>query len=95
MYVGEPVVHLRESLPDEAILPIEMGDGAAPVAPEFKHLGSVISHSESCGTHSMTTCVRDHHGQNKMSADRLPQASNDHIRDEDSGRGGLRSNPRR
>ena len=33
------------SLPDEAILPIEMGDGAAPAAPEFKHLGSLLSQS--------------------------------------------------
>jgi len=73
MYVGEPVVHLRESLPDEAILPIEMGDGAAPVAPEFKHLGSVISHSESCGTHSMTTCVRDHHARIRLARIEFPK----------------------
>ena len=30
-------------LPDEAIPPIKMGDGEAPVVPEFKHLGSVLS----------------------------------------------------
>ena len=44
MYSSQPVVNLRE-LPDEAILPIEMGDGAAPAAPEFKHLGSLLSQS--------------------------------------------------
>jgi hypothetical protein len=30
-------------LPDDAIPPIEMGGGEAPVVPEFKHLGSVLS----------------------------------------------------
>ena len=39
------IVNMREVLPYEAIPPIEMGDGAARVAPEFKHLGSVISQS--------------------------------------------------
>jgi len=45
MYFGqpEPVVNLREFLPDDAISPIEMGGGEAPVVPEFKHLGSVLS----------------------------------------------------
>ena len=38
-----PVVNLREFLPDEAIHPIKMGDGEAPVVPEFKHLGSMLS----------------------------------------------------
>ena len=36
------MVNLREFLPGEAIPPIEMGDGAAPVFPEFKHLGFVL-----------------------------------------------------
>jgi hypothetical protein len=39
------ILNLREFLPDDAIPPIEMGDGAAPVVPEFKHLGSVLSKS--------------------------------------------------
>ncbi len=45
MYFGQPVVNLREFLPDEAIRPIKMGDGEAPVVPEFKHLrvGSMLS----------------------------------------------------
>jgi hypothetical protein len=43
MYFGQPVVNLREFLPDEAIPPIKMGDGEAPVVPEFKHLGSMLS----------------------------------------------------
>jgi hypothetical protein len=43
MYFGQPVVNLREFLPDDAIPPIEMGGGEAPVVPEFKHLGSVLS----------------------------------------------------
>ncbi len=44
MYFGQPrpVANLREFLPDEAIPPIKMGDrdGEAPVAQEFKCLGS-------------------------------------------------------
>ena len=32
-------------MPAEAVPPSETGDGAAPVVPEFKHRGSVISHS--------------------------------------------------
>jgi hypothetical protein len=43
MYFGQPVVNLREFLPDEAIRLIKMGDGEAPVVPEFKHLGSMLS----------------------------------------------------
>ncbi len=43
MYFGQPVVNLREFLPDEAILPIKMGDGEAPVVQEFKYLGSMLS----------------------------------------------------
>ncbi len=45
MYFGQPVANLREFLPDEAILPIKMGDGEAPVVPsqEFKYLGSMLS----------------------------------------------------
>ena len=42
---GKPVVNLRDSefLPDEAIRPIKMGDGEAPVVPgEFKYLGSML-----------------------------------------------------
>ena len=31
MYFGQPVANLREFLPDEAIPPIKMGDGEAPV----------------------------------------------------------------
>ena len=44
MYFGQPVANLREFLPDdsEAIPPIKMGDGEAPVVPEFKHLGSML-----------------------------------------------------
>ena len=34
MYFGQRVVNLREALLDDVIPPIEMGDGAAPVAPE-------------------------------------------------------------
>jgi hypothetical protein len=30
-------------MPDEAIPPIKMGDGEAPVVQEFKHLGSMLS----------------------------------------------------
>ena len=38
MYFGQPVVNLREFLPDdEAIPPIKMGDGEAPVVQEFKY----------------------------------------------------------
>ncbi len=33
----------REFLPDEAIPPIKMGDGEAPVVEEFKYLGSMLS----------------------------------------------------
>ena len=43
MYFGQPVVNLREFLPDEAIPPIKMGDREAPVAEEFKYLGSMLS----------------------------------------------------
>ena len=43
MYFGQPVANLREFLPDESIPPIKMGDGEAPVAEEFKHLGSMLS----------------------------------------------------
>ena len=43
MYLGQPVVDQREFLPDEAIPPIKMGHGEAPVVPELKHLGSVLS----------------------------------------------------
>ena len=43
MYFGQPVVNLREFLPDEAIPPIKMGDGEAPVVEEFKYLGSMLS----------------------------------------------------
>jgi hypothetical protein len=43
MYFGRPVANLREFLPDEAIPPIKMGDGEAPVVLEFKHLGSMLS----------------------------------------------------
>ena len=45
MYFGQPVATLREFLPDEAILPIKMGDGEAPVAEELKYrdLGSMLS----------------------------------------------------
>ncbi len=38
MYFGQP--NLREFLPDEAIPPIKMGDGEAPVVEELKYLGS-------------------------------------------------------
>ncbi len=40
MYFGQSVVNLREFLPEEAILPIKMGDGEAPVVQELKYLGS-------------------------------------------------------
>ena len=45
MYFGQPVVKLREFLPDEVIPPIKMGDGEAPLAvvQEFKYLGSMLS----------------------------------------------------
>ena len=43
MYFGQPVVNLREFLPDEAVPPIKMGDGEAPVVEELKYLGSVLS----------------------------------------------------
>ena len=42
MYFGQPVVNLRAFLPDEAIPPIKMGDGEAPVVEEFKYLGSML-----------------------------------------------------
>jgi hypothetical protein len=37
MYFGKPVANLREFLPDEAIPPIKMGDGEAPVAQELRY----------------------------------------------------------
>ena len=43
MYFGQPVVNLRAFLPDEAIPPIKMGDGEAPVVEEFRYLGSMLS----------------------------------------------------
>jgi hypothetical protein len=45
MYFGQPVANLREFLHDEAIPPIKMGDGEAPVAQELnlKYLGSMLS----------------------------------------------------
>ncbi len=43
MYFGQPVANLREFLPVEAIPPIKMGDGEAPVVQEFKYLGSMLS----------------------------------------------------
>ncbi len=45
VYFGQPVANLREFLPDasEAIPPIKMGDGEAPVVQEFKYLGSMLS----------------------------------------------------
>ena len=43
MYFGQPVANLREFLPDEAILPIKMGDGEAPVAEELRYLGLMLS----------------------------------------------------
>jgi hypothetical protein len=45
MYFGQPVINLREFLPDEAIPPIKLGDGEAPVVEEFKYLrvGSMLS----------------------------------------------------
>ncbi len=48
MYFGQPVVILREFLPDEAIPPIKMGDGPARekrqyLAEEFKYLGSLLN----------------------------------------------------
>ena len=42
MYFGQPVINLREFLPDEAVPPIKMGDGEAPVAEELKYLGSML-----------------------------------------------------
>ena len=47
MYFGQPVAHLREFLPVqvEAIPPIKMGDGEAPVVQEFKYLGSMLSNN--------------------------------------------------
>ncbi len=46
MYFRQPVVsNLREFLPDEAIPPIKMGDGEAPVGQESKYLGSMLSKS--------------------------------------------------
>ena len=43
---GQPVVNLREFLPDEAIPPIKMGDGEAPVVQELRYLGSMLGDSE-------------------------------------------------
>ena len=57
MYFGQPVVNLHELLPDEAIPPIKMGDGEAPVAPEFKHLGSVRSKNFD-GSATIMGCAR-------------------------------------
>jgi hypothetical protein len=49
----QPVVDLREFLPDhdEATPPIKMGDGEAPVVPEFKHFRVVCT----VGSTSMLT----------------------------------------
>ncbi len=45
MYFEQRVVNPREFLPraDEAIPSIKMGDGEAPVAQEFKYLGSTLA----------------------------------------------------
>ncbi len=37
------MVTLREFLPDEAVPPIKMGDGEAPVVEELRYLGSMLS----------------------------------------------------
>jgi hypothetical protein len=42
MYFGQPVGNLREFLPDEAIPPIKMGDGEAPVVQEFRSSGTSV-----------------------------------------------------
>jgi hypothetical protein len=47
LYFGQPAVNLREFLPDEANPSIKMGESRGTerrqVAPEFKHLGSILS----------------------------------------------------
>ena len=57
MYFGQPVANLREFLPDEAIPPIKMGDGEAPVAQELKYLGSLLLVSKNFDD-SVTRCHR-------------------------------------
>ena len=42
MYFGQPVGNLREFLPDEAIPPIKMGDGEAPIVQEFRSSGTSV-----------------------------------------------------
>ena len=69
MYFGQPVVNLREFLPDESIPPIKMGNGEAPVVEEFKYLGSML---RQC----------DHHGQNQISAGSTHEAAKGYFRDE-------------
>ena len=42
MFFGQPVGNLREFLPDEAIPPIKMGDGEAPIVQEFRSSGTSV-----------------------------------------------------
>jgi hypothetical protein len=47
--------NLREILPDEAIPPIKMGDGEAPVVQQLKYLGSMLSKNfDDTGSHGVT-----------------------------------------
>ena len=75
MCLGQPGANLREFLPDEAIPPIKMGDGEAPVVQEFKYLGSMLSKN-------FDDSVHDHHGQNQISADSIHEAAKGYFPDE-------------
>jgi hypothetical protein len=88
MYFGQPVANLREFLPDEAILPIKMGDGEAPVVPsqEFKYLGSMLSKNfDVCTDDSVTIMARI----------RLARIAPKKLQKAFSGRGALRLSLRR
>jgi hypothetical protein len=81
-------------LPDEAIPPIEMGDGAAAVAPEFKHLGSAISQSFDSSV-PVTVVARIRLAPIAFTNLKLQGAIYIYIYISEAGRGGFRSNPRK
>jgi hypothetical protein len=81
MYFGQPEANPREFLPDEAIPPIKMGDGEAPVAEEFKYrdLGSMLSKNFDDSVTIRVTCGQN---LNQISADSIHEAAKGYFRDE-------------
>ena len=75
-----PTVNLREFLPDDAIPPIGMGGGEAPVVPEFKHLGSVLSENFDG---SVTIMARIRLAR-RLSTDGIYQSAKGYFRDQAS-----------